>query len=85
MSLQINGGKGLHGKELVLAIAIGGLRTFVSSRGLNQYTISELTKPIQATANLTGMYFLSHFYNTVLSLSKRQTSEAYVKYITMKG
>jgi glutathione-regulated potassium-efflux system ancillary protein KefG len=54
-------GTKLRGKEFVLAISTGGPEVAYQAGGFNQYSISELTKPFQATANLTGMRFLPTF------------------------
>lgn len=54
-------GTKLHGKEFVLAISTGGPEAAYQAGGYNQYSMSELTKPFQATANLTGMRFLPSF------------------------
>ncbi|QPC45671.1 NAD(P)H-dependent oxidoreductase [Mangrovibacillus cuniculi] len=51
-------GTKLHGKEFGLIISTGGPETAYQAGGFNHYSISELTKPFQATANLTGMRFL---------------------------
>ncbi|NCT39796.1 NAD(P)H-dependent oxidoreductase [Bacillus sp. EB93] len=83
------GGKSLNGKELVLAISIGGSEQSYRAGGSNHYTISELTRPIQATANLTGMHFLSHFvkYGAVVAEQEviNKSAESYVKHITNGG
>jgi glutathione-regulated potassium-efflux system ancillary protein KefG len=54
-------GTKLRGKEFVLAISTGGPEAAYQAGGFNQYSMSELTKPFQATANLTGMRFLPTF------------------------
>ncbi len=54
-------GTKLHGKQLLLAISTGGPQEAYQAGGYNQYTISELTRPLQAMANLTGMKFLPSF------------------------
>jgi len=45
------GGNALHDKELVLAISIGGPEHSYRAGDYNHYTMSELTRPLQATAN----------------------------------
>lgn len=61
------GGKAVTGKELVLAMSIGGDESSYQSGGLIGYTISELIRPFQAFANQIGMTFLPHykFYGAV--------------------
>jgi len=54
-------GTNLHGKEFLLAISTGGPEAAYQAGGYNQYSMSELTKPFQAMANLTGMRFLPSF------------------------
>lgn len=56
-----SGGNKLHRKELILAISIGGPEDSYQVGGYSNYTISELTRPLQATANLTGMHMLKTF------------------------
>ncbi|MEC0246346.1 NAD(P)H-dependent oxidoreductase [Paenibacillus chitinolyticus] len=80
------GEKALQGKELILAISIGGPEHSYRVGGYNHYTISELTRPLQATANLTGMYFLPHFvqYGVVSAEDEviSRSASAYVQHIT---
>ncbi|MEO2077155.1 MAG: NAD(P)H-dependent oxidoreductase [Bacillus sp. (in: firmicutes)] len=54
-------GTKLRGKEFMLAISTGGPEAAYQAGGYNHYSMSELTKPFQATANLTGMRFLPTF------------------------
>lgn len=56
-----SGGRKVAGKELVLAISIGGARETYQAGGLIGYTISELTRPLQAFANQISMTMLPHF------------------------
>ncbi|MFE4571196.1 NAD(P)H-dependent oxidoreductase [Paenibacillus chitinolyticus] len=55
------GGKAVAGKELLLAISIGGAEETYEAGGLIGYTISELTRPLQAFASQIGMTMLPHF------------------------
>lgn len=52
------GGDKLHGKDLLLAISTGGPKEAYQAGGYNNFSISELTKPFQATSNLIGTRFL---------------------------
>lgn len=54
-------GTNLQGKEFMLAISTAGPEAAYQAGGYNQYSMSELTKPFQAMANLTGMRFLPTF------------------------
>jgi len=51
----------LQGKEWVSAISTGGPAESYQSGGYNNYSMSELLKPLQQTANLIGMKFLPPF------------------------
>lgn len=52
------GGRAVAGKELVLALSIGGEESTYQSGGMIGFTISELVRPIQVFANQVGMTFL---------------------------
>ncbi|UNL86839.1 NAD(P)H-dependent oxidoreductase [Priestia koreensis] len=54
-------GTKLHGKEFMLTISTGGPQAAYQAGGFNLFSMSELTKPFQAMANLTGMRFLPTF------------------------
>ncbi|MXQ54986.1 NAD(P)H-dependent oxidoreductase [Shimazuella alba] len=54
-------GTKLVGKEFVLAISIGGPEESYQVGGYSNYTTEELTLPLQAMANLTGMKMLQTF------------------------
>lgn len=70
-------GTKLHGKEFMLAISTGGPEAAYQAGGYNQYSMSELTKPFQAMANLTGMRFLPTFtLQGVMSMTKEQAIES---------
>lgn len=79
-----NGNK-LHGKELVLAISAGGPEHAYQRNGYNYFTISELTAPLQAVANLTGMKFLTPYtFHGVMAASDeqlKQSAEDYVAHV----
>ncbi|MDN0076611.1 NAD(P)H-dependent oxidoreductase [Crenobacter sp. SG2303] len=51
-----NGDK-LHGKKLMIATTTGGPAEAYEAGGYNQFTLSELLRPLQATANLAGMSY----------------------------
>ncbi len=55
------GGTALKGKEWISAISTGGPADSYQSGGYNNYSMSELLKPLQQTANLTRMVFLPAF------------------------
>ena len=54
-------GTSLAGKITFQALTAGGAAEDYRSDGLNRYTIRELTRPYQATANLCGMQWLPPF------------------------
>lgn len=80
------GGDRLRGKELILAISIGGPLEAYAVGGYNQYTIDELTRPLQAMANLTGMKMLAHFKlhgaGKVSDEIVAESAKQYARYIT---
>ncbi|SDS19329.1 Putative NADPH-quinone reductase (modulator of drug activity B) [Paenibacillaceae bacterium GAS479] len=75
----------LQGKELLLALSTGGLAEAYESSGRNGYTMEELLRPFQATANLCGMSFLSPFLlQGVLGMEEakiQESAEAFVSYL----
>ncbi|TGA96909.1 general stress protein [Sporolactobacillus shoreae] len=54
-------GTQLRGKDFILAISIGGPESQYQAGGSHHFTISELTRPFQATSNLIGTRFLPIF------------------------
>ena len=54
-------GTALAGKEWLSAISTGGPADSYTAGGYNTYSMSELLKPLQQTANLIGMKFLPPF------------------------
>ncbi|WP_082170489.1 NAD(P)H-dependent oxidoreductase, partial [Bacillus sp. FJAT-27445] len=55
------GGNKLKGKEWVTAMSIGSPEHSYQAGGYNLFSISELTKPFQASAHLVGMTYLPSF------------------------
>ncbi|MBJ9987518.1 NAD(P)H-dependent oxidoreductase [Paenibacillus sp. S28] len=55
------GGVKLNGKELIIAISSGGSPSMYQAGGFHNYSYSELLRPFQQTANLTGMVYRSPF------------------------
>ncbi|MBY0087469.1 NAD(P)H-dependent oxidoreductase [Brevibacillus brevis] len=75
-------GNKLHGKELLLAISTGGPEEAYQRDGYNYYSISELIKPLQAMANLTGMKFLKPFlFQGVSGVSDEQIQHSAEEYV----
>ena len=56
-----SGGTALHGKRLLSAITTGARESAYCREGYNQFTIRELLTPLEQTARLCGMEFLSPF------------------------
>ncbi|WP_019447857.1 NAD(P)H-dependent oxidoreductase [Cupriavidus sp. BIS7] len=50
-------GDKLRGKKLMIATTTGGPSDAYQAGGYNQFTLSELLRPLQATANLAGMRY----------------------------
>lgn len=79
-------GTKLHGKEFMLVISSGGPAEAYQAGGYNSYSMSELTRPFQATANLSGMHFLPSFLlQGIMSLTEeklQESTEALAAYVT---
>ncbi|AVX09704.1 MULTISPECIES: NAD(P)H-dependent oxidoreductase [Priestia] len=80
------GGTKLTGKEWVLAISIGSPEHSYQAGGYNLFSVSEITKPFQASASLVGMTYLPPFIeyrsNKISDYDITQSSIGYVKHIT---
>lgn len=80
------GGRAVAGKELLLAMSIGGNEPSYQSGGLIGYTISELVRPLQVFANQIGLTFLPHykFYDAVKASDDQinHSAYAYVEHIS---
>ncbi|MCO7124616.1 NAD(P)H-dependent oxidoreductase [Sporolactobacillus shoreicorticis] len=78
-------GTELRGKDFLLAISIGGSGNNYQAGGANQFSVSELVKPFQAMANLTGMRFLPIFQKTGVNLFSnkevRQSADELAAYL----
>ena len=57
-------GKALAGKELLVAVSTGGSSDAYSHEASYGYTITELLRPLQATANMVQMTYLKPFTTT---------------------
>lgn len=83
------GGDKLHGKEWGFAITAGSPPESYGREGYNRYTIEELTRPFEATANLVGAVCLPVFAITgALNLTDdelEQAAEQYLDYVTRSG
>lgn len=77
------GGTKLNGKEWVSAISTGGPEHAYRAGGYNNFSISELLKPLQQTANLTGMTYLPAFtMHGVIQASDEALEQAAKDYVT---
>jgi len=75
------GGDKLRGKALMVATTTGGPAEAYQAGGFNRYTMSELLRPLQATANLTGMSYLPIFsVHGVLTLDDAALDHAATAY-----
>lgn len=54
-------GSALNGKTLVVAITAGGPEKAYCGEGFNHYSIRELIRPLEQTANFCGMHFSAPF------------------------
>lgn len=54
-------GDALRGKVFFCCLTAGGPETAYCSQGSNQYSLRELLRPLEQTANLCGMRFLAPF------------------------
>ena len=76
------GGDKLAGKEWVEAISCGGPLPSYQVGGYNRYSISELLRPIEATANLCQMLFRPAFtVNRSMNLSPEEIAESAKRYL----
>jgi putative NADPH-quinone reductase len=75
------GGNALHGKEWVAAITTGGPGESYQAGGYNNYSMSELIKPLQQTANLIGMKFLPPFiFHGAVQATPELINESAIQY-----
>lgn len=54
-------GNALSGKTFLCAITAGGSEAAYQKEGFNHFTVRELLQPLEQTASLTGMNYLSPF------------------------
>jgi glutathione-regulated potassium-efflux system ancillary protein KefG len=54
-------GDKLHGKQFKIVTTTGGADYAYQAGGWNNFTMSELLRPLQQTANLTGMVYTRPF------------------------
>lgn len=75
----------MHNKELILAVSTGSAKGKYQAGGRNNYSMSELLKPFQATSNLIGTRFLpAYIFNGAYTASEEKIEESaksYVDYI----
>lgn len=79
------GGDKLHGKQLIIATSTGGPTIAYAAGGYNQYTMSELLRPFQATSNLIGTKYITpfsiHGVRTLSNEELNQSADKYVQYV----
>ncbi|MGB8956214.1 MAG: NAD(P)H-dependent oxidoreductase [Tumebacillaceae bacterium] len=74
-------GTALHGKEFMLALSTGGPQEAYQAGGYNQFSMSELLKPFQATSNLIGTKFLPSFLiHGIFQVSDEQLEQLATEY-----
>ncbi len=75
-------GTKLQGKQLLIAISTGGPDFAYQAGGYNQFTISELLRPFQATSNLIGTKYIVPFTTQgVHYLSEEDLAQSTTKYV----
>jgi glutathione-regulated potassium-efflux system ancillary protein KefG len=75
------GGDNLKGKQLLIALSAAGPEASYKAGGYNNYTISELLRPLQATSNLIGTRYITPFsVHGVRFLSEEQVQESAKQY-----
>jgi glutathione-regulated potassium-efflux system ancillary protein KefG len=76
------GGTALKGKEWVSAISAGGPADAYQAGGYNNYSMSELLKPLQQTANLIGMKYLpAYVLHGAVQVSEAEIAASAVSYV----
>jgi len=76
------GGRAVAGKELVLALSIGGEESTYQSGGMIGFTISELVRPIQVFANQVGMVFLPPYkFHGALKAEEDRIDDSALRYV----
>jgi putative NADPH-quinone reductase len=73
-------GKKLQGKELMIATSIGGRQEVYQAGGKNHFTMSEILRPLHATANMCKMTYLPAFVVDGAS-DDSELNEAAAKYV----
>lgn len=77
-----NGDK-LHGKELLVAVTIGGAKESYSPDGDHNYTVPELLRPLQQTSNMIGTRYLTpYLLYGVMQLSDEHLEQSAKHYVT---
>jgi len=73
-------GKKLQGKELLIATSIGGRQEVYQAGGKNHFTMSEILRPLHATANMCRMTYLPAFVVDGAS-DDSELNEAAIRYV----
>jgi glutathione-regulated potassium-efflux system ancillary protein KefG len=74
----------LKGKNLLVAVTTGGPKEAYMAGGYNNFTLSELLRPYQQTANLCSMKYLTPFaMSGVMKSSEREKALAAEEYRTL--
>lgn len=77
------GGDKLHGKELMIAVSIGGSVDKYRHSGAFGVTVPELLRPIETTAKYTGMTWLDPFIvHGTFALSDEALDQSAQQYVT---
>jgi putative NADPH-quinone reductase len=73
-------GKKLQGKELLIATSIGGSQDVYQAGGKNHFSMSEILRPLHATANMCRMTYLPAFVVDG-AFDEHQLAEAAQRYV----
>lgn len=73
-------GKKLQGKEFLVATTIGGRQEVYQAGGSNHFSMSEILRPLQATANMCKMIYLPAFVVDGVS-DENQLADAAIRYV----
>jgi putative NADPH-quinone reductase len=75
-------GRKLQGKEFLIATSIGGRQEVYQAGGSNHFTMSEILRPLHATANMCKMTYLPAFVVDGAS-DENQLTEAALRYVNL--
>ena len=76
------GGDRLHGQEWMVAVTAGSPAESYGPEGYNRYSLEEMTRPYEATANLVGANWLPLFgVCNAMQISDEELESAAMRYV----